>query len=301
MYRPFLEQAKWNEAFLFLPDYHSLTSVHDAEMLRRNKHRLAAELFALMPKDIPFYIFEQSCIPHINDMTWILSSVTSYSLMLRAHSFKDSQAKNADINMAVFNYPILMTSDIIGYDTDIVPVWKDQQQHIEFARDIAESFNKTYWVDFFKLPNAHIDTSLATVPGIDWRKMSKSYNNFIGIFDDEKTLKKQIMSIVTDNTPLEAPKDPNTCNVFALMKFFATPKRLEYISQKYLAWWYGYGHAKLELLEILLEYFSEARKKYQFFIDDYSLVEKELIKWNKLAQEIHSKKYHELKNIIWLT
>jgi len=122
MYKPFTQKARGNEAFLFLPDYHSLTSIHDAQTLQKNKHRLAAELFALMPDDAPFYIFEQSKIPHINDMTWILSSVTPYSLMLRAHSFKDAQNKNSDINMAVFNYPLLMTSDIIGYDTDIVPV-----------------------------------------------------------------------------------------------------------------------------------------------------------------------------------
>ena len=300
MYKPFVEQARWNEAFLFLPDYHSLTSVHDGKILQKNKHRLAAELFALMSEDVPFYVFEQSQIKHINDMTWILASVTPYSLMLRAHSFKDSQAKNSDINMAVFNYPILMTADIIGYDTDTVPVGKDQKQHIEFARDIAESFNKTYWVEFFKLPEAHIEDSLATVPGIDGRKMSKSYNNFIGIFDDEKTLKKQIMSIVTDDTPLEAPKNPDNCNVFTLMKFFATPERLEDISQKYRAGWYGYGHAKLELLDILLTYFSEARKKYHRYINDYSLVEEKLLKWNRLARKIHNKKYTQLKKITWL-
>ena len=301
MYKPFVEQAKWNEAFLFLPDYHSLTSVHNGEILRRNKHRLAAELFALIPEDmLNFYVFEQSKIKHINDMTWILASVTPYSLMLRAHSFKDSQAKNSDINMAVFNYPILMTADIIGYDTDIVPVGKDQKQHIEFARDIAENFNKTYWVDFFKLPEAHIEESLATIPGIDGRKMSKSYNNFIGIFDDEKTLKKQIMAIVTDDTPLEAPKNPETCNIFALMKFFAPEARLTSISQKYLAWWYGYGHAKLELLDILLTYFGEARKKYQRYIDDYSLVEEKLLIWNILAWKIHNEKHVQLKKIVWL-
>lgn len=300
MLQPFIEKARGNEAFLFLPDYHSLTSVHDGEILRRNKHRLAAELFALMPEDSPFYIFEQSKIRHINDMTWILSSVTPYSLMLRAHSFKDSQTKSADINMAVFNYPILMTADIIGYDVDVVPVGKDQKQHLEFARDIAESFNKIYGVDFFKLPEPYIDENLAVIPGIDGRKMSKSYDNYIGIFDDKKILKKQIMAIVTDDTPLEASKNPDKCNVFALMKFFTSPERLDTIAQKYRAWGYGYGHAKLELLEILLEYFSCAREKYNYYMSDYSLVEKQLEKWNKKASEIHDKKYLELKNIVGL-
>ena len=220
---------------MFLPDFHSLTSVHDADTLRSNKHRLAAELLALMPSDTPFTIFEQSQMSHINDITWILSSVTPYSLMLRAHSFKDSQNKNSEINMAVFNYPILMTADIIGYDVDMVPVGKDQKQHLEFARDIAGNFNRTYGVEFFKLPEPYVSGTLATIPGTDGRKMSKSYDNFIGIFDDEKTLKKKIMSIVTDDTPLEDPKDPDTCNVYALMKYFASDKRLEEIATKYRA------------------------------------------------------------------
>lgn len=300
MYLPFVEKARGNEAFLFLPDYHSLTSVHDGETLKRNKHRLAAELLALMPNDAPFYIFEQSKIKHINDMTWILSSVTPYSLMLRAHSFKDSQTKNADINMAVFNYPILMASDIIGYDIDMVPVGKDQKQHLEFARDIAESFNKTYEIDFFKLPEPYIDEALALIPGIDGQKMSKSYDNFIGIFDDEATLKKRIMSIVTDDTPLEAPKNPETCNVYTLMRFFASPEKLSDLAAKYRAGGYGYGHAKLELLSLLLEYFGPARKKYEYYMQDYSLVEKELKRWNNRAQKIHNAKYAKLKKIVGL-
>ena len=300
MYKPFLERVKWQEGFLFLPDFHSLTSVHDPEIMQRNKHRLAAELLALMPDDNRFTIFEQSKMRHINDITWILSSVTPYSLMLKAHSFKDSQNKNSDINMATFNYPILMTADIIGYDVDMVPVWKDQKQHLEFSRDIAANFNKTYGVDFFKLPEPYIDTELSIIPWIDGRKMSKSYNNFIWIFDDEQVLKKSIMSIVTDDTPLEDPKDPEDCNVYALMRFFTSPEKLENIWQKYRAGGYGYGHAKLELLEILLEYFWPARKRYARFMQDYSLVDQELQKWNKQADEIHSQKYEELKKIVGL-
>lgn len=299
MYKPFVEKARGNEAFLFIPDFHSLTSVHDAEIMQGNKHRLAAELLALMPEDAPFTIFEQSKMDHINDITWVLSSITPYSLMLRAHSFKDSQNKNADINMAVFNYPILMTADIIGYDVDVVPVWKDQKQHLEFARDIAENFNKTYRQDFFKLPEPYIDENVSVIPGIDGRKMSKSYNNFIGIFDDEKTLKKQIMAIVTDDTPLEQPKDPDTCNVFALMKLFSSQERLEDIRRKYLAGWYGYWHAKLELLEMLLEYFWPAREKYIKYMEDYSLVQEHLDIGNNKANSIHSKKYLQLKKIVW--
>jgi len=301
MYKPFVEKAKWHEAFLFIPDFHSLTSVHDAQIMKRNKHRLAAELLALMPEDTPFIIFEQSKMDHINDITWVLSSVTPYSLMLRAHSFKDSQNKNSDINMAVFNYPILMAADIIGYDSDMVPVGKDQKQHLEFTRDIAGNFNKTYKQDFFKLPEPYINENLAIIPGIDGRKMSKSYDNFIGIFDDKKTLKKQIMAIVTDDTPLEDPKDPESCNVFALMRFFTKPERLEEIRQKYLQGGYGYGHAKLELLDILLEYFGPAREKYQTYINNYTLVEQKLDEWNCRANKIHSEKYEQLKEIVGLS
>jgi tryptophanyl-tRNA synthetase len=300
MYKPFIEKAKWQEGFLFLPDFHSLTSVHDAETMLRNKHRLAAELLALMPEDATFMIFEQSKMSHINDITWILSSVTPYSLMLRAHSFKDSQNKNSDINMAVFNYPILMAADIIGYDVDMVPVGKDQKQHLEFTRDIAANFNKTYGVDFFKLPQPYIDEELALIPWIDGKKMSKSYDNFIGIFDDEKILKKRIMSIITGSETLEDIKDPESCNVFSLMKYFAWDDRIDAIASKYRAGWYGYGHAKLELLDMLLEYFWPAREKYQKYMDDYSLVQQELERWNKSAEKLHSDKYTELKKIVGL-
>ena len=238
-FKPFLKLAEWKKAYIFIADYHSLTSVHDKETLEKNKLRLLKEYFALLPKDSEIVVYEQSKVKRINDITWMLSSVTPYSMMLRAHSFKDSQNKNSDINMAVFNYPILMTSDIIAYDTDIVPVWKDQIQHIEFARDIAWNFNKTYKTDLFKLPNHHIEDSVQIIPWTDGRKMSKSYDNFIWIFDSKKVLKKKIMSIVTGSESLEEAKDPNNCNVFALIKLFATKSntRERAIIIKYLSCW----------------------------------------------------------------
>ncbi len=300
MYKPFIELSKNYESFLFLPDFHSLTSVHEAEIMRRNKKRLMIELFSLLPEESEVIIFEQSKWRDINNLTRILNSVTPYSLMLRAHAFKDSVNKNCEINMATFNYPILMTSDIIAYDADLVPVWKDQQQHIEFARDIAENFNKTYNTDFFKLPEWLISEEVGTIPWIDGRKMSKSYNNYIGIFDDEKTLKKQIMSIVTDNTPLEIPKNPDTCNVFALIKFFATKEKLEEIRAKYLAWNYGYWHAKLELLDLILKYFKDAREKYKKYEQNFDLVLKRIQKWNQIANGIVTKKYEEIVRLVGL-
>lgn len=300
MFKPLLDNSVWKESYLMIADYHSLTSVHDKETLLSYKKRMLCEFFALLPEDSDIITFEQSKITHINNMTWVLSSVTPYSLMLRAHSFKDSQNKNSDINMATFNYPILMTSDIITYDIDIVPVWKDQKQHLEFARDIAENFNKNYKTDFFKLPEPYISEEVWLIPGIDGRKMSKSYDNHIAVFDDEKTLKKKIMSIVTWSEWLEESKDPEKCNVFALIKLFATKDKQNEIATKYRAGNYGYGHAKLELLDILLSYFKEAREKYNHYIDNYDEVLKRMEKWNNLVNQKATNKYNQMMEIIWL-
>lgn len=300
MFRPFVNNAKWKEAYLFIPDFHSLTSVHDKETMQRNKKRLLIEVFSLLPEDTDVIVFEQSKVTNINNVTWIISSVTPYSLMLRAHAFKDSKEKNSDINMAVFNYPILMAADIIAYDTDLVPVWKDQKQHLEFARDIAENFNKTYWKEVFKLPEPHIEESVWLIPWTDWRKMSKSYDNFIWVFDDEKLLKKKIMWIVTWSESLEEAKDPEKCNIFALMKFFATKDRLDEIASKYRAGNYWYWHAKLELLEILLDYFKDARIRFKEYEENFELIEKRLEKGNKIANDIVDKKYEEMMEVIGL-
>ncbi len=300
MFRPLIENSKWRESFLMLADYHSLTSVHDPESLRKNKKRIICEFFALFPEDSEIIVFEQSQVQHINNMTWILSSVTPYSLMLRAHSFKDSQNKNSEINMATFNYPILMTADIISYDVDIVPVWKDQKQHLEFARDIAQNFNKTYKQEFFKLPEAHIEESVMTIPGIDGRKMSKSYNNFLWVFDDEKTLKKKIMSIPTGSEGLDDPKDPDNCTVFSLIQLFASSEKQSEIRQKYAAWGYGYGHAKLELLDLFVAYYAQARDKYEYYLENFHELEKKLNSWNSYANSIATKKFNSLIQIIGL-
>ncbi len=300
MYKQFIENSKWKESYLMIADYHSLTSVHDKETLKSHKKRLLCEMFALLPDDLNVTIFEQSSITNINNITWILSSVTPYSLMLRAHSFKDSQNKNSEINMALFNYPILMTSDIITYDIDLVPVGKDQKQHLEFARDIATNFNKTYNTDLFKLPEPYISEEVGLIPWIDWRKMSKSYDNHIPVFDSEKNLKKRIMKIVTGSEWLEDLKDPEKCNVFALIKFFASEERQRQIAEKYKAWGYWYWHAKLELLDILLDYFREAREKYNYYMENFEEIEKKLEIWNKKVNNLANKKFEKLKEIIGL-
>lgn len=298
--KPIIDISKGNTTFLMLADLHSLTSVHDREILIQNKKNVLMEYFAFLPEDSEIIVFEQSKLVYHTDIMWMLTSVTPYSLMLRAHSFKDSQAKNSDINMAVFNYPILMAADIINFDADLVPVGKDQKQHIEFARDIAENFNRTYNKDFFKLPSDLISEDLWIIPGTDGRKMSKSYDNFIPIFAPEKELKKKIMSIVTDDTPLEEPKNPDTCNVFSLIKLFAWEEKQNEIRGKYLAGNYGYGHAKLELLDLILEYYRLPREKYFAYQNDYSLIEEKLKKGNDIAWEIITKKYHDIIQIVGL-
>jgi len=300
--KPLFDMAldKNNDVYVFLPDLHSLTSVHDAETLKKNKQRMLKEFFALMPENTNITVYEQSKIKDINNITWILNSVTPLSMMLRAHSYKDAKNKWIDINMAVFNYPILMASDIIAYDFDIVPVGKDQKQHLEFARDIAGNFNKTYKTDIFKLPEAKIDEKVMTIPWIDGRKMSKSYDNHISIFDSPKDLKKKIMKIVTGSETLEEPKDPEKCNVFALIKLFATQEKQDEIAKKYREWWYWYGHAKLELLDLILKYFEKAREKYEEYSKNYDLIEKKLEKWNAKMNKIATEKYEELKKITGL-
>ena len=275
---PFGTQAAGSDAAIFIADLHALTSVKDGETLRRQSLELATQYLAIYGAETPITIFKQSDILKLPKLNWILNNVTPLSLMLRAHSFKDAEAKHADINMGVFNYPILMAADIVGYGIDAVPVGRDQEQHLEMTRDIARAFNKTYGEDVFTEPQAIIDDTVATLPGIDGRKMSKSYNNFIGIFDDEKEMKKAVMSIVTDSKGVDDIKDPETCNVFVLIKAFGKPERIEAIRAKYRMAnaGYGYGHAKLELLEILLEFLSVYRAGYAALKANPAFVEQKL-------------------------
>ena len=220
--------------------------------------------------------------------------------MLRSHVVKDAQVKNHEINMATFSYPILMTSDIVTYDTDIVPVWKDQTQHVEFARDIAGYFNKAYKYELFKLPELYVEPEVATIPWTDGRKMSKSYDNFIWIFDDEKIIKKKMMSIVTWSEWLDEPKDPEKCSIFSLIKLLATKEKQDEIAAKYRAWGYWYGHAKLELFDIFLEYFKEARERYKEFQNNMLYIEEKLSKWNIEANELAEAKYNKMMELVWL-
>ena len=268
------ENAK-NEAFLFIADLHSLTTVKDPELRKENLLATAAAWFAcgLDPEKVVFYA--QSDLPECTELTWYLICFTPYPMLANAHSFKDKSDNLSDVNAGLFDYPVLMASDILLYDAELVPVGKDQKQHLEITRDLASSFNHRYG-DTFVAPEASIATSVMTIPGTDGRKMSKSYGNVIDVFLPKKQLKKQVMGIVTDSTPLEDPKDPEACHVYALYKLLASSEQTEELAAKYRAGNFGYGHAKTALLELILEEFAEARERFDYYMNHPDEVSKAL-------------------------
>lgn len=265
--RPAIEMSKdpKNEAYLFIADLHSLTTVKDAEVRRENLFATAAAWLAcgLDPHKVVFYA--QSDLPECTELTWYLNCFTPYPMLANAHSFKDKSDNLSDVNAGLFDYPVLMASDILLYDADVVPVGKDQKQHLEITRDIASSFNYKYG-ETFVLPESKISESVMALPGTDGRKMSKSYGNVIDIFLPMKQLKKQIMGIQTDSTPMEDPKNPETCNVFALYKLLSTSDQAEELAANYRAGNFGYGHAKTALLELLLKEFAEEREQFDHYM-----------------------------------
>ncbi len=264
---PAIEMSKnlENEAYLFIADLHSLTTIKDPKQRKENLIATAAAWLAcgINPNKAVFYA--QSHLPECTELTWYLNCFAPYPMLANAHSFKDKSNNLSDVNAGLFDYPVLMASDILLYDADIVPVGKDQKQHLEITRDLASSFNYKYG-DTFIVPEPKISESLMTVPGTDGRKMSKSYGNVVDVFLPIKQLKKQIMGIQTDSTPLEEPKDPNTCNVFALYKLIGTQNQVADLAAKYRGGNFGYGHAKTALFELILEEFGEAREKFDHYM-----------------------------------
>lgn len=248
------------ETFLFIADYHSLTTGPSPDALRSRVLELALNYLACGVDTEKTVLFRQSDVPEVCELTWILNNVTPVGLLERAHSYKDKIAKGFAPNNGLFSYPVLMASDILIYQSNLVPVGKDQKQHLEITRDIAIKFNNQYG-EIFTIPDELIPDEVAIVPGIDGQKMSKSYNNTIPIFGKEKEIRKAIMNIVTDCKELEEPKDPDHCNVVALYKLVATPEELEEMKERYRAGGYGYGHAKVALFEKLWNYFEPMRKR----------------------------------------
>lgn len=280
-----LSQKKGNEAFFFIADLHSLTSIKDPELRKENIRATAAAWLAFGFDTEKNTFYRQSRIPEIGELTWYLTCFTPYPMLANAHSFKDKSDKLADVNAGLFIYPVLMAADIIGYDANFVPVGKDQKQHLEITRDIATTFNNQYG-ETFVVPDVLIDKKVMVVPGIDGQKMSKSYNNTIDIFLPEKELKKVVMSIVTDSTPLEEPKDPDTCNVFSIYSLLGTQEQNVEMRKKYLAGNYGYGHAKKELFELILTKYEKERIEFGKFMNDPGLLDAKFIAGEKKARAV---------------
>ena len=260
MMKPALELQEQGDAYLFIANYHALTTVSDAAALRQNSHDVALDFLAcgLDPKRTVF--FRQSDVPEVTELTWLLSIVTPMGLLERCHSYKDKIAKGIAPSHALFMYPVLMASDILAVQSNVVPVGRDQKQHVEVTRDIAIKFNQQYG-ETFTVPEPAIREEVAVVPGVDGQKMSKSYNNTIDIFGAEKETRGRIMRIVTDSKQLQDPKDPATCNVFALYKLFASDADRADMESKYAAGGFGYGDAKKRLFETLWAYFAPFRQR----------------------------------------
>lgn len=261
-----------NECFYFVANLHAMTSIQDKKKLEHATLQVAIDYLALGLDPQQATLFIQSDIPEVTELTWILSTVTPMGLLERAHSYKDKIAKGISPNHGLFAYPVLMAADILIYDSEIVPVGKDQKQHLEMTRDIALRFNSTFG-ETLVVPQEFIMPDVAVVPGLDGQKMSKSYGNTIEIFLDYKTLKQKVMSIVTDSTPLEAPKDPDKNNVYALYKLFATPDEAQEMRQKFIAGGYGYGSAKKALLEKIYAYFQPARERREKLMKEKGYVQ----------------------------
>ena len=279
-------QEEGHECFYFLANYHALTSLQDKARMEELSAHLAMGYLALGIDPERSVFFVQSDVPQVCELCWFLNTVCPVSLMEKAHSYKDKIARGMSANMGLFDYPVLQAADIVIYDANVVPVGQDQKQHVEMTRDLAGKFNLAYGQEVLVLPEPRILAEVAVVPGIDGQKMSKSYDNTIEIFQTPKQTKKRCGRIVTDSTPLEDAKDPEACNVFALLKLFASDTELDEIAGKYRAGGYGYGHAKNRLAELINETFADARDRYAELEKDPDYVRDVLREGGRKAREV---------------
>jgi tryptophanyl-tRNA synthetase len=291
MMQPAVALQAEGEALYFIADYHALTSLRDPEVLRENSRRVALDFLACGLDPNRATLFRHSDVPQVTELAWILSTVAPMGLLERAHSYKDKLARGLAANVGLFSYPVLMAADILIYDSDAVPVGKDQKQHIEITRDLAVKMNETFGQSqpdgrIFKLPEARIKAATETVPGIDGQKMSKSYGNNIDIFGDEKEMRKRVMSIVTDSTPVEAAKDPTISTVFKLYSLVASKNEITAMREQFLKGGTGYGDFKKQLFEKLWEYFAPMRKRREEILADKSYIDSVLKKGAARANEI---------------
>ena len=285
MMKPAIELQEQGEAFLFIANYHALTSVHEGASLREMTRDVALDFLAcgIDPERTAFY--RQSDVPEVHELAWLLSVLTPMGLLERCHSFKDKTAKGLAASHGLFAYPVLMAADILAVNATVVPVGRDQKQHVEVTRDVATRFNNAFG-EVFVMPEPSIRETVAVVPGIDGQKMSKSYHNTIEIFGSGKPLKKRIMKILTDSKQLEDVKDPDTCNVFALYKLFADEAAQAELAERYRAGGMGYGHAKTELYETMERYFEPMRERRMSLEKDPDFVEDVLRMGAKRASKV---------------
>lgn len=281
-----------NESFLFIANLHSLTQIKDAQLLKENTYSTAATWLAFGLDIEKTVFYRQSDIPQVTELSWYLSCFFPFQRLTLAHSFKDKADRLEDVNSGLFNYPMLMAADILLYDAEIIPVGKDQLQHVEMTRDVATRFHAQMG-ETFVMPKAKVEEHIINVPGTDGAKMSKSKNNVINLFQTDKLLRKQIMGIQTDSIPMEEPKDPDSCNVFAIYKLLANKEQIEDLRQKYLGGNYGYGHAKQALFELIIERFAEEREKYTYYMNNPleidAALEKGAIKATAVATNVLAK------------
>ena len=280
-----LSRQEKNESLFFIADLHSFTTIRDAETLKENTYATAAAWLAFGFDTNKNLFYRQSDVTEVTELTWYLNCFTPYPMLANAHSFKDKAEKLSDVNSGLFTYPVLMAADILLYDAEIVPVGKDQMQHLEMTRDIAGAFNHKY-PNSFVIPETKVDKRMMIIPGTDGQKMSKSYNNDIDIFLSDKKLRKQILGIQTDSTPLEDPKETENCNVFQLYRLLATDEQTTNLKAKYAAGNFGYGEAKQELFEVICDKFSDERDKFNHLIENKNIIEEELQKGAEKARLI---------------
>src|ERR1044071_664761 len=294
-----LQETKGNETFYFIADYHALTTVDNPETLRANSRRIALDFLACGLDPDKGALFRQSDVSQVTELTWILATVTPKALLERAHSYKDKVARGLPASAGLFTYPVLMAADILIYDSDLVPVGKDQKQHLEMTRDMAIKFNETFG-GVLKLPEPYIQSTTETVPGVDGQKMSKSYGNTIDIFGNEKETRKRIMSMVTDSKPVEAPKDAASSTIFQLYSLLATRAEIEEMRGRFEKGGTGYGDFKKQLFEKLWSYFEPMRKRREEILKDPGYIDEVLKRGAERANEEAGKVMKRVRKAVGL-
>lgn len=297
--RQFVELSKTHESYVFVADYHAMNFIHDGTQLRENTRGVVLDYLAIGLDPNSVVLFKQSDIPEHTELCWIFNTLTTMPYLMRAHAYKDAVAKNKEIIVGTFDYPILMAADILLYSPDVVPTGQDQKQHIEYARDTAEKFNSTYG-NTFKIPEAYIPLDVATVPGLDGQKMSKSYSNTIPLFAEDDEIRKLCMQIVTDSKGKGEPLNPDTCNIFALHKHFSTDK-LDELTTRYREGSIGYKESKELLAENLIAFITPLREKRRELVEKPDLVKKVLEEGKEAATKIARAKMAEVRELVGVT